>query len=102
MRNLLDVQCPISAAKADISGAGHDACVLDWDLFSDSRSFARPVETTTRVPRKAGKFIPRARQNQKFSSLLCVRQVITAWFKQQGFGKEGWIGIGSFPLKRQY
>lgn len=98
-RKLLNVQCPIAAAKANTSGAGYDGCVLDEDLFSDSRSFARPDETTTRVPRKAGKFIPRARQNQKFPPLLCVRQVITAWFKEKGAVEEGWIGMGAFPLK---
>jgi len=99
MRKLLNVQCPIAAAKADTSGAKYDGCVLDGDLFSDSRSFMCPAETTTRVPRKAGKFIPRARQNQKSPPLLCVRQVITAWFKENGVVEEGWIGTGAFPLK---
>jgi hypothetical protein len=98
-RKLLNVQCPITVAKANTSSSGYDGCVLDEDLFSDSRSFARPVETTTRVPRKAGKFIPRARQNQKFPPLLCVRQVITAWFKEKGVVEEGWIGMGACPLK---
>jgi hypothetical protein len=100
-RDAKDAQRSMSdhCCKGHTSGSGYDGCVLDEDLFSDSRSFAHPVETTTRVPRKAGKFIPRARQNQKFPPLLCVRQGITAWFKEKGVVEEGWIGMGACPLK---
>jgi hypothetical protein len=60
---------------------------------SGARSFMWPDENTTRIPRKAGKLIPRAREGKEFEPLLCTRQVLTAWFKNLEVELGGWTGI---------
>jgi len=72
--------------------AGRD--VLDT---SGSRSFMWPDENTTRIPRKAGKLIPRAREGKEFEPLLCTRQVLTAWFKNLEVDLGGWTGMPTIP-----
>lgn len=62
-------------------------------VASDAKSFMKPDETTTRIPRKAGKLIPRVRKGREFEPLLCTRQVITVWFKKGVVGTKGWTGI---------
>jgi hypothetical protein len=42
---------------------------------SGARSFMWPDLNTTRILRKAGKFVPRAREGKEFEPLLCTRQV---------------------------
>lgn len=59
---------------------------------SSPRSFMYPDENTTRILRKAGKLIPRARDGKVFEPLLCTRQVLTAWFKNLEVKLGGWTG----------
>ena len=67
----------------------------DESVASDAKSFMKPDETTTRIPRKAGKLIPRVRKGREFEPLLCTRQVITVWFKKGEVGSKGWTGISA-------
>ncbi|KAE9377400.1 hypothetical protein N431DRAFT_480447 [Stipitochalara longipes BDJ] len=62
-------------------------------VVSDTKSFMKPDETTTRIPRKAGKLTPRVRKGREFDPLLCTRQVITVWFEKSENGSKGWTGI---------
>jgi hypothetical protein len=74
----------IEAENAEVVG--------DETLVSDAKSFMKPDETTTRIPRKAGKLTPRVRKGREFEPLLCTRQVITAWFEKNDDGSVGWTG----------
>jgi hypothetical protein len=69
----------------------------DHSVTSDAKSFMNPDETTTRIPRKAGKLNPRTRKGREFEPLLCTRQVITVWFKKTDDGSKGWTGISPTP-----
>jgi hypothetical protein len=65
----------------------------DESVASDAKSFIEPDETTTRIPRKAGKLTPRVRKGREFGPLICTRQVITVWFKKREALSKGWTGI---------
>jgi len=62
------------------------------ELWSDAKSFMMPDKMTTRIPRKAGKLIPRARKDRTFETILCTRQVTSVWFQKVKTGDDGWIG----------
>jgi hypothetical protein len=62
-------------------------------VASDAKSFMKPDEKTTRIPRKAGKLTPRIRKGGEFEPLLCTRQVITVWFKRREVRSKGWTGM---------
>jgi hypothetical protein len=70
----------------------------DESVASDAKSFMKPDETTTRIPRKAGKLTPRVRKGREFEPLLCTRQVITVWFKKTEGGSKGWTGTLTLHL----
>jgi hypothetical protein len=70
----------------------------DESVASDAKSFMKPDETTTRIPRKAGKLTPRVRKGREFEPLLCTRQVITVWFKKAEGGLKGWTGTLTLHL----
>ncbi|KAN0117924.1 hypothetical protein V8E51_003901 [Hyaloscypha variabilis] len=75
----------VEAENAEVVG--------DETLVSDAKSFMKPDEKTTRIPRKAGKLTPRVRKGREFEPLLCTRQVITAWFEKNDDGSVGWTGV---------
>jgi len=54
-----------------------------------AQDYLEPDKSVTRLPRKARKLKPRARDDQDLELLVCTKQNITAWFgKKQG--DEGW------------
>ena len=57
-----------------------------------SRDYLVPDESVTRLPRKAGKLMPRARDDLNLELLLCTKQNITTWFGKRGAKDEGWNG----------
>lgn len=63
------------------------------DPTSDARSLTYPDNTTTRIVRKAAKLVPTKREGKTFNTLLCTRNVITAWFQKKTLGTGGWIGM---------
>lgn len=63
--------------------------------WSDAKSFMMPDGTTTRIPRKAGKLIPRERKGETFEPVLCTRQVISVWFSKRETGISGWTGTNN-------
>jgi hypothetical protein len=67
---------------------------------SYERTTLTPDITTTRLPRKAGRIIPRSRKGAHFEPLLCTRQVVTVWFQKKRPGNERWTGRGNFCKKR--
>jgi hypothetical protein len=77
---------PFVVQEEDVSLADDDS------VSSDAKSFMKPDETTTRIPRKAGKLTPRIRKGRDFEPLLCTRQVITVWFRKSERGLKGWTG----------
>lgn len=62
----------------------------DIDPTSDAITY--PDNTTTRIVRKAAKLIPTKREGKSFNTLLCTRNVITAWFQKKTLGIGGWTG----------
>jgi hypothetical protein len=56
-----------------------------------SQDYLEPDETIIRLPRKAGKMIPRARDDRNLELLLCTKQSITVWFGKKKL-EEGWNG----------
>lgn len=64
-----------------------------FDSSSDANSFVVPDETTTHIPRKAGKLTPRNREGYNFEPLLCIRQVVSVWSQKRKLGgDDGWTG----------
>jgi hypothetical protein len=61
-----------------------------------------PDITTTRIPRKAGRIIPKSRKNVNFEPLLCTRQVVTVWFQNKSPGNEWWTGRSNFVRSEIY
>jgi len=57
-----------------------------------SQDYLEPDETITRLPRKAGKMIPRARDDRNLELLLCTKQSITVWFGKKKLDDVGWNG----------
>lgn len=84
-------------AEIELRGNAED----DESVTSEAKSFMKPDETTTRIPRKAGKLTPRVRKGREFEPLLCTRQVITVWFKKSEVGSKGWTGISPSSRIRQ-
>jgi len=66
------------------------------DMLSNPNSFTYPDDTTTRIMRKAAKLVPTKREGKTFNTLLCTRNVITAWFQKKTLGTGGWAGMASF------
>jgi hypothetical protein len=63
------------------------------DPASDAKSFTHPDNTTTRIVRKAAKLVPTKREGKAFNTLLCTRNVITAWFQNRSIARGGWAGV---------
>jgi hypothetical protein len=63
------------------------------DVAQDpSLDYLVPDESTTRLPRKAGKLTPLAQSQEGMDFLLCTKQNITVWFGERGLQEEGWNG----------
>jgi hypothetical protein len=70
------------------------------DPASDAKSFTHPDNTTTRIVRKAAKLVPAKREGKAFNTLLCTRNVITAWFQKRSLARGGWAGMNRFMRGR--
>ena len=76
------------AASPHFSGVSASACRPD--LNDPARDYMIPDEHTSRLPRMAGKLIPRVRNDVQSELLLCTKQNITVWFQKGGHQDEGW------------
>lgn len=73
---------------------GSEGVGVDTASQDPLQDYLVPDESITRLPRKAGKLIPRARDDE-FASLellLCTKQCITVWFGKKATGDQGWNG----------
>jgi hypothetical protein len=70
------------------------------DPASDAKSLTHPDNTTTRIVRKAAKLVPTKREGKAFNTLLCTRNVITAWFQNRSVARGGWIGVNRYMRSR--
>jgi hypothetical protein len=67
---------------------------VDAELPQDSSlDYLVPDENVTRLPRKAGKLIPLAPDNEDLDLLLCTKQNLTVWFGRRGSQGEDWNGM---------
>ncbi len=71
-------------------------------LFDGSGTTITPDRTTTRLPRKAGRIIPRSRKGLHFDPLICTRRVVTVWFQKRKSENEGWTGRKSLLRSETY
>jgi hypothetical protein len=63
------------------------------DVVQDpSLDYVVPDQNSTRLPRKAGKLTPLARNNDDLEFLLCTKQSITVWFGKRRSRDEAWNG----------
>jgi hypothetical protein len=95
-RQLSKYQYPFHVSQSLFNQTDKDIFGADDEsVASDAKSFMKPDETTTRIPRKAGKLTPRVRKGKEFEPLLCTRQAITVWFKKRDLGSKGWTGTST-------
>jgi hypothetical protein len=86
----------LTVSKKSASDFDSDSnCVSETtvDVAQDpSLDYLVPDGNITRLPRKAGKLTPLARDDQDLDLLLCTKQNITVWFGKRGAKDVGWNG----------
>jgi hypothetical protein len=70
-----------SKCRGEASADVPQDCSLDYLV---------PDDSITRLPRKAGKLIPLASDDEDLDLLLCTKQNITVWFGKRRSQDEGW------------
>lgn len=80
-------RCSLSSVTLPNESEGVDTASQD-----PSQDYLVPDEENTRLSRKAGKLIPRARDDDFLELLLCTKQSITVWFGKKATGEKGWNG----------
>jgi hypothetical protein len=80
-------------SASDIDSGSKYVDEASVDVAQDpSLDYLVPDENITRLPRKAGKLTPLARDEQDLDLLLCTKQNITVWFGNKGSQDQGWNG----------